>query len=194
MARPSMKAQRTDEILSAFKRCIVHYGLEGSSLEHIAEESGLQRSLIRHFVGNRDDLIHLLADRMLADFKQQTEFLYNNLPKTNRIEALIGLLFEPKNASSTEHILVFESLIASAERYPKIRTKLQKWLDGFNKQLTTEIEKTYPNSDHEQCNAVSFGIISIYFNLDSLMPLSLSDHYRKIAVIAATSLLRTLDS
>ena len=38
MPRPSVKAERTEEILDAFERCVARYGVEGSTLERIAEQ------------------------------------------------------------------------------------------------------------------------------------------------------------
>lgn len=192
MPRPSMKAQRTAEILTAFRHCIAKHGLEGSSLERLAEESGLQRSLIRHFVGNRDDLIHLLAAKTVLDFQQQTDFMYTYLPETGRIDALIDILFDPAHSSSTEQILVFEALIAAAERYPKIRAQLQQWLDQFNQQMSSEIKQAHPEASVELCDAISFGISSLYFNLDSLSPLAMSATYRHSAVLAAKQLIRSI--
>ncbi|MGI9303924.1 MAG: TetR family transcriptional regulator, partial [Gammaproteobacteria bacterium] len=57
MPRPSLKTQRTGEILDAFQRCIVKYGMQGASLERISEEADMGRTILRHYVGNRDDLI-----------------------------------------------------------------------------------------------------------------------------------------
>ena len=33
MPRPSLKAQRSEEILDAYERCVARYGVEGATLE-----------------------------------------------------------------------------------------------------------------------------------------------------------------
>ena len=54
MGRPDLTEVRTAEILDAFERCVARFGLEGSSLERDAEEAGMKRSILRHYIGNRN--------------------------------------------------------------------------------------------------------------------------------------------
>jgi len=49
MSRPSVKAEKKTAIMSAFVRCIAKRGLDATSLDDIAQESGISRSLVRHF-------------------------------------------------------------------------------------------------------------------------------------------------
>ena len=65
MARPKMGDERREQILSAFERCVIRDGLAKTSLQNVAEESDLPRSLVRYFVGNREDMIGLLIHRMV---------------------------------------------------------------------------------------------------------------------------------
>jgi AcrR family transcriptional regulator len=65
MARPRVADQRQEEILAAFEACVVRQGLEKTTLEDVAREAGQQRSLVRHFAGNRDDLVAALIERMV---------------------------------------------------------------------------------------------------------------------------------
>ena len=47
MGRKSRAEERRELILAAFERCIAHHGID-VPLEQIADEAGVQRSLIRH--------------------------------------------------------------------------------------------------------------------------------------------------
>ena len=71
MGRKSLAAARREEILDAFERCVVKYGLEGSSLEQIADEAGMKRSIIRHYIGNRDELVDQLVERAVGNYRAQ---------------------------------------------------------------------------------------------------------------------------
>jgi AcrR family transcriptional regulator len=62
MGRRSLAAERRQQVLEAASRCLARNGLAGTTLEKIAEESGLSRSHVRHYVGNRDDLLLALVD------------------------------------------------------------------------------------------------------------------------------------
>ena len=85
MGRPDLTETRTTEILDAFERCVGRYGLDGSSLERIAEEAGMKRSILRHYVGNRTDLIHALTDRVVAGYRSQLQAFMDTLTDDGRI-------------------------------------------------------------------------------------------------------------
>lgn len=66
MGRPSVAAERRRQILEAAIRCIAAKGFAGTTLDGIAEEAGMARGHVRHFAGNRDDV--LLGAAMLLYF------------------------------------------------------------------------------------------------------------------------------
>ena len=120
MGRPSVKEQRTEEILDAFARCVARYGLEGSTLEHIAAEAGVKRTILRHYVGNRDELVEALGRRVEREFLQATEALFAWLPATGRIDKLVTVLFDPAWRTSSQDLAVAQALISASGRYPDI--------------------------------------------------------------------------
>ena len=71
MARPSMAAQRIEEILDALEICILQNGIQASSLENIAETAGMKRTILRHYIGNRDDIICALSARLKDKYTAQ---------------------------------------------------------------------------------------------------------------------------
>jgi AcrR family transcriptional regulator len=193
MGRPSKKEERTEEILNAFYRCVARYGIEGSTLERIAEESGLKRSLVRHFVGNREALESLLVDRVLEQSFQQWSAFINAIPTTNCSEYLLEGLFSDQY-SDAEYILVIESLIFSAGRDEALRVRMQEWMQRFTDDLTSILQQEYSKADNGSLEAVSFGLISLYFNLDSLAPLGMNQRYRQPARVAAGYLIDSLST
>lgn len=191
MGRPSKKAERTEEIFQAFQRCVIRYGLEGSTLERIAEESGLQRSLVRHYVGNRADLVNQLADRAIQQSDQQWQELQNYLPEKDVTPVLLHMLFEYEGGNS-EISLIFQALLFSASQDAELKQKLADWAEANITVIYDILRIDYPQAETEQLRAAAFGLISIYFNLDSMSPLGLISNYRQPAVQAARQLLNTL--
>ena len=57
MGRPSLANVRREQILDALERCLARDGLVGTTLEAVAEEAGVRRPVIRHYFGNRDELV-----------------------------------------------------------------------------------------------------------------------------------------
>jgi AcrR family transcriptional regulator len=65
VARPRVGDERREQILTAFEACVVRKGLEATTLADVAEEAGQPRPLVRYFIGNRDEMITALIDRLL---------------------------------------------------------------------------------------------------------------------------------
>ncbi|NIB41495.1 TetR/AcrR family transcriptional regulator [Pseudomaricurvus alkylphenolicus] len=191
MGRPSVKAERTEEILNAFERCVARYGVEGTSLERIAEESGLRRSLLRYYIGNRDEMVEALADRFIARTEGYFRELEAELPEENRIGAMIDHWFTPYEPEDST-TLVAEALIASAERYPVVQGKLRDWYDRLVGYFAAAISADYPDVDKDRCWMVALGIVSIFFNHDSMGSLGLPSRYGKASAEAARLLASTL--
>jgi AcrR family transcriptional regulator len=76
MARPSVADERREQILAAFEDCVVRQGLDRTTLNDIAEAAGQPRSLIRHFTGNRENLVSLLIERVLARTEAQMQAVH----------------------------------------------------------------------------------------------------------------------
>jgi len=65
VARAKIGDQRREQILSAFEQCVIRAGLAKTTLQNVANEADLPRSLVRYFVGNKADMISLIIDRMI---------------------------------------------------------------------------------------------------------------------------------
>ncbi len=191
MGRPSMKAERLEQILQAFYRCVARFGLEGSTLERIAEESGLQRSLVRHFAGNREDLVQQLAERVVERSNREWGEYLTHLPAQGTVEALLDSLFDDRY-SDAEFVLVVESLIFAAGNNPALQQLMQAWMERFSEDIESVLRKGFPGAASEAIASVSFGLISLYFNLDSLAPLNMANRYRLPARRAASLLIQSL--
>lgn len=192
MPRPSLKAERTEQIFDAFFRCVARYGVDGASLEKVAEEAKLQRSMIRHFVGNRDALINGLAERLAIRFQSETASMVQMLPKQSPAETLVQWLFDPDYATDPDIIFAFEALIAAAPRFPKVKKHLLDWYSDISDHYTHVVQIQYPDADYQDCQDVAFGIIGIYFNTDSMGPIANGTVYRSAGRRAALRLLKTL--
>ena len=192
MGRPSLKDKRSAEILDAFAHCVAQYGIEGSTLERIAEQAGVKRTILRHYIGNRDELIGALSARIGQDFLQHTEALFQILPLSGRLEALINLLFDPSTHTSSEDVAVAQALIAASDRYPETATALRTWIVRFDELLSAELRAAFPEASDEAVAAVSFGLLGNYFNVDALRPLQLPQRFDQAAQEAARRLIGTL--
>ena len=66
MARKKLDEERIPQILDAFERCIMKYGLADTSLDRVAKEAKISRTTIHHYIGGRKELIKT-AHKRFAD-------------------------------------------------------------------------------------------------------------------------------
>jgi len=66
MGRPAKTEERSEEIMRAFEACVLRQGLAATTLTDVADESGLPRSLVRYFMGNRDEMVDRLIERLMT--------------------------------------------------------------------------------------------------------------------------------
>ncbi len=192
MARPSIKQQRTEQILEAYEICIARYGVEGATLNKVAEQAGIARALLRHNVGNSDDLLQAATERFMTRSRSSVDAWLASLPHDNtRIEQMLQTLFSDK-ISSQNDVLVAEALIAAAQARPALKKVVQNWWSHFETIITNEIRLAYSNRDEQDICNVAVGIIGIYFNVASLVPLEMP-HIQQRSYLAAKRLLATLE-
>lgn len=193
MGRPSLVAERTTEILDAFERCIVRFGIEGSSLERIAEEADMKRSILRHYVGNRDDLVAALADRVTEQYRELFDDYVASHSDLQPVEQLMGFLFPAKALSTAQSLWVLESLIAISASSPDIQRKMLDYVDGLVVRASAMLNQSYANASKKDCWTVAYGVVSICFNQESLVALEPPPKYARAAKAAAWALVRTLE-
>jgi AcrR family transcriptional regulator len=126
MPRPSIAAERREEILQAFETCALRKGLDATTLADVAEEAGLPRPLVRHFMGNRADMVTGLIERMMSR-------------ATQAIEHAIAAADEKRDEEVLQVVLNHTFIDPIANRL-MIQLWQQSWQD---KKLHTQLEDVY---------------------------------------------------
>lgn len=193
MGRPSMKDERRREVLDAYLRCVGRFGLEGATLERVAKEAGLKRPLIRHHLGNREEMTAALVTHVIAAFDSVTLAVRNALPAEDRIEALLKLLF---GSGSTEPAIVhaFAALTLHAQNDIETRAKLSGAVVRYEAFLREELARAFPSATPDRVAAVAQGLMALSFNLDALSPLAMHETWEGAARDAANLLIVSIDN
>lgn len=171
MGRPSLRDQRTDEILSAYELCVARHGLDGATQERVAAQAGVKRTLLRHYLGNKEEMVEALIKHVVARFNSETDQMIAALPKTARPTALLDILFGPLGITETASVLTINALGAASDRFPKARTGLLAAMERMHDAVAKELSQDYPDADVTACRTAAFGICHLYFSIDSLMML-----------------------
>lgn len=192
MARRSLKEQRAEEILNAFERCVVMYGVEGAGLQRVADEAGLTRSLLRHHVGNREELLEALVERFTRRGEEQAVEFDSYMPAQGRVTAMINMLFDPVYQSSSHDVVLYQALLVAAQTRPALKSVLLSWYDDYLEAMREELLKECPGREAAHIGAVAVGILALYFNADSMAPISRDKQLFAESKLAAQKLMETL--
>lgn len=192
MGRPSNRQERQAQILEAYERCVIRYGLEGATLQAIADEAGLARPLVRHHAGNRSDLEAALLARFLERSDAGIEELVAALPEERPADALLEILFVHADANADDVILA-EALIAGGRQNADLAKAMHEWVEGFIAVTKDALRRQYPQADAADIDIVGTGITGIYFNADSFGFLDSIAKLRAASYEASRRLMATLE-
>ena len=194
MARPSLKDIRSEEILAAYAKCISRFGLDGATQQKIASEAGVQRSILRHYLGNREQMIGSLIDYVEKRIEFELELLVDALPASGRVNTLIDILFDETSATDENTALMLQALAAASYSYPEVNTKILDWSNRFINLVEDEIRHEYPDASENQVFQTAFGIVSLHFNIDSFGQIEIPKSWWTASGDAARSLINTLEN
>ncbi len=180
MARPSVAAQRREEILDAFELCILETGIQAVSLENIAEKAQVKRTILRHYIGNRDDIIIALSDRWVGHYTKQWEDSLNWLPQENRVDALVDSLFTVRTQEELDAITIGEAIFSEAKRLEAVKAHQLSAMKEFIDHFTRELKQQFPDAQEDKIDLVAYTVYSNYLMSESLYPLKLFDEIYKI--------------
>ena len=192
MPRPDLTTERTAQILDAFERCVARHGLEGTSLEQVADEAGVKRSIIRHYVGNREDLVLAMARRFADRYQDQLNEMRSYAQSSPRVERLLECLFPSTSTDHFSDVVLAEALIAASERDDEIRTIMAKTITDTVNAVRDILTLECPDSPAKAAWTVASGVVGISFNHQSLATLALPPRHRSAALTSARRLIETL--
>lgn len=174
-------------------RCVARYGLDGSTLDRISEEAGVARPMLRHYLGNRDQMVDALFQHVIEKFAGMTDALFASLPEApeRRVETLLDILFDAASHEA-ENAAVYQALVAASHRYDGMAVALMGFVTGFERSITTELARAYPQADVSMCGIAAAGITAIYFNHDAAMPLDPAPAWQAKQRAAAELLIKSL--
>ncbi len=194
MPRPSMKLERREEILKAYETCIALYGVEGATQKRIAEEAEIARPLLRHHVGNNDELLIEVVKRY-TDRCRTSMQEFAAYPFANQDELLAVLFLDNSDLTTATDTMIATNLIVVAQTHAPIKELMKSWFDDVHHSFELVLSKLYLNVTNGLVTTVATGLIGIYFNLDALFPIKKNDeNFQKSSYGAAKLLLGALEN
>ncbi len=195
MARPSIKKQRTEEILIAYEKAIALYGVDGATQQKIAEEAGIARPLLRHYIGNNSDLLNQVVDRFKERSKRSMNDMFLYYSDKTSAKHFVEMLFADQTSENYNHdVMIAAALIYASQTNKILKVQMNDWYTDFRSNFNKQLEHFYPQANPKTLAVVSAGIIGIYFNVDSMEPLGSEPSFRDESCNAALHLLTLLNN
>lgn len=155
MSRKSLVEVRREEILQGFARCIATYGLD-VSLEQIAAETGVKRSIIRHYIGNRDELVEAMIERITRAYLQEMRTTLSQIRETRSEAALLDYLFDSEANYADWDRVIIDVLATARQRYPSAKRNLQDMFRESVRLLANTLRVLYPAATEKQCQHIAY--------------------------------------
>ncbi|MBG0832690.1 TetR family transcriptional regulator [Planomonospora sp. ID67723] len=170
MGRPSLAGQRRKQILRAAAQSVARYGLAGSTQERIAAAAGMSRSHIRHYVGNRDELIDALWDHVITPYFDAMHAALTDRAPDAQLRALVDFLFGPQMARN-EDDLVIEALISGAMHDVRLRGRIYDSYSRLEREIAKTIREAVPGCESAESLQLAYALICMAFGHSTLAPL-----------------------
>lgn len=154
-----MASERTGQILDAVARCIARRGIDGFTLEQVAAESGLSRSLIRHYAGNRDNLIAMFRQRLLTYYT----YAFEPHPDADitATELVLRTLFD--EVPDLDEYAAIDAIFAASRFDESLRADLRDYYLGLEDAVAGALTRDHPDwAEHRVRSAAYQTLILAY--------------------------------
>lgn len=170
VGRPSLRGERTSAILDATSRCVARFGVEGTTLEQIAAESGLSRSHVRHYVGNRADLIALFRERIITrntppDLVEALE------PGASATRLVLRHLFD-QPADLDEYAAV-DAILAAARHDAALREEVRGVYVRLEEFIAAAVIADHPDWDEPRVATAASQVLYLAYGHSTMLSLGL---------------------
>ncbi len=153
-----MAATRRQQIVSAFLALIGERGLASVSLDDVAAASGVQRSVIRHYMGNRTQLVHEAAATLIDTY---TGLIKTAIGEQPSVQQIIGYLFSREWGSEDDLDRAFDELFNEAARDPALRNRLHDAYAQMTDGLAQAIRRDRPATSAASAERIAYQIVCL---------------------------------
>lgn len=158
MARPSVADERIRQIVEATIRTIATHGITGASLDRIAEEAGMSRGHVRHFLGNREELLRESARRFYTEESQGSSILPAG---TASVGAVLDHLFGEEFVAPGNDNAVVLGFVEAARTDPVIADVLVAAYRSTHELFADLLAREHPRASRTVCEDTAYAVVAI---------------------------------
>ncbi len=198
MGRRSLASERRRQIITATIECMATNGYAGTTLERIADEANMVRGHVRHYAGNREELLTAAArvfffgdtaidEDNLDELAAQTPVI----PTSSSLAEVLDYLFGAFTASTSENAAASAFITAARTIEPIRRIVLAAYL-GMHASLMEILAASCPGADSARTRQSAYGILTVALGATMLNDIDVSQQRIDDARHAAEALVAEL--
>lgn len=191
VGRPSLEAVRTSQIVAAASRAIVAYGVNGATLERIAEEAGFRRGHVRHYVGNRADLLDRVIDATIQPYQARTREIACIVDRTERIRALLDHLFG-SDWGPAEDTAIFTALLLGAQQDAHLHKRMRAVYEDVRHDIEEILERDIGGPARKRARSVAYVVLCLAYGNTVMTELAVARPGTSMAREAAAAVIAGL--
>jgi AcrR family transcriptional regulator len=191
VGRPNLETIRTPQIVAAASRAIVAYGLNGATLERIAAEAGIGRGHVRHYVGNRAELLDRVIDAAIEPYQARIREIARIVDRAERIRALLDHLFG-RDWGPSDDTALFTTLLIGAQQDPHCHERMRVVYE----ELRHDIEKMLSRragGKAARARSVAYAVLCLAYGNSVMTQLAVAEPGTRMARQAAAAAIAGLD-
>jgi AcrR family transcriptional regulator len=192
MGRPSLADERKQQILNALFASIREEGYEATTLGSVAARAGVQRTLIRHYFGNRDGLLAAAVEHLTEGYRADYVALSHRLPARGRLGVLLDYLFGGAFNRRPDDDAVIDALIGVSRQSRSARASLRRMYEAFEEVCSDAVVSAFPRVSRARARQVAYGIMCLAESNALLLCLGFDASRSADARAAADALLASL--
>ena len=188
MARPSLASVRRPEILDAVCTTMLRVGVANTTLARIADVAGVQPSIIRHYLGNKSEVMRAAVERALEN---ALDVVGSEEQRAADPDELLDRLFDGRLSAPEINQLV-DQLIGESYHDDELRDDLGAIYLRFLQSLSAQLPVSVPADQRE---VTAFSLLCIAHAAQTFEHLGFADNPLPLAREAARlALLRHVDA
>lgn len=169
------------------------HGLDGATLERVAEESGYSRGHIRHYLGNRDEMRSALITRTMSNYTAQTQAIADGLAAGRRAYALVDLLFGPAFEPSSDDPVI-DALWGAASYDELVKEQLRDAYGELEKAIYGALRVDFPGVTAAVCRDAAYQLLSLAYGHWSMSELAFTAKRNRAAKRLAVMVIEQVES
>lgn len=198
MGRQSLAPERRQQIIVVTIQAIATYGVRGTTLERVADMAKMARGHIRHFAGNRDDLItdaarvfyfgeDAIDEKDVALLARTAPIIDPGTKVSEALDYLFGEFGEPgsKNAAAF-------SFHDASRSMPSVHDIVLQAYLGMQVSLSEALKLEHPAASLQDCGRVAFGLVNMAIGNSYILDLEKSKERNTDARAVADMLVASL--